>query len=396
MRVIAIASGKGGMGKTNVTTNLSIALAKLGKKVSIIDADTSLGNINVLLNIEPTYTMEHLLNGEKDLGEILAEGPHGVKLIPAASGITELANLDAAQLNRLTDSLHALENDFDYLLIDTAAGISRQVIQFIHSAQYAVIVVSEEPTSLTDAFALVRLLQQSRFNRPIYILPNMVKDFTMSIEVYKRFRAITQKHLNADVQYLGYVPRDEAVREAVLAQQPVIDYAPNSPASRSFITIAHAVNHHLLPSARNYDFVRYWKNTLKRNKKSKKQNEVDVNKADKLEKEAKLEQVISTLVQHLKKNHLPLKHLKLLTHSLLDTSLAQYKTLPFDIRHYLYRHLRSTPFREDELHKLIMSLIALYEKQHDTAFSRSAVTEKQLQTNDTAGDNKSDTLELVS
>jgi len=262
MRVIAFASGKGGMGKTNVTTNLSIALAKLGKQVSLIDADTSLGNINVLLDIKPTYTMEHLLNGEKELAEILAEGPHGVKLIPAASGITELADLDASQLKRLTDSLHALESDFDYLLIDTAAGISRQVIQFIHSAQYAVIVVSEEPTSLTDAFALVKLLQHSRFNRPIYILANMVKDFTMSIEVFKRFRAITRKHLNADVQYLGYVPRDESVRDAVLAQQPVITYAPSSPASRSFMTIAHAINHHLLPSAKNYDFVRYWEHTL--------------------------------------------------------------------------------------------------------------------------------------
>lgn len=124
-----------------------------GQRVSIIDADTSLGNINILLNIKPKFTLEHLLNGDKELHEILAEGPHGIQIIPAASGIAELANLKKNQLQRLIKSLRELERDFDYLLIDTSAGINRQVMQFIQSAQYTVVVITPEPTSLNDAFA---------------------------------------------------------------------------------------------------------------------------------------------------------------------------------------------------------------------------------------------------
>ena len=259
------------------------------------------------------------------------------------------------------------------------------------------IVVSEELISFTDVFVLVKLLQQSQYNRPVYILVNMVKDFTMSIEVYKRFKAITRKHLNTEVHYLGYVPRDEAVSKAVLAQKPVITYAPDSPASRNFVTVAHAISRHLLPSAEDYDFVQYWNKILKRNQHNKQQDTEIKNKEVTADKDTSIEKLISTLVQHLRKNRLPLKYLELLTHSLLDTSLGQYKTLPFDIKHYLYRHLKSNLFNEDELHKLIMSLIALYEKQHEQSFARSDTQEKKLATDNTDAhdtNNESNILEL--
>jgi len=229
---IAITSGKGGVGKTNITTNLGIALAKNGHKVCIFDADTSLANINILLGLTPEFTLEQFLKGEKEIEDILLTGPEGVKIIPSASGIAELSDLQDEQQSRIVDALRVLEQQFDYILIDTAAGISENVIRFLQSAQYAVVVISPEPTSLTDAFSLIKVLQRRHYDKPIYTLVNMAKNYKHSMDVFKRFSHAVNKYVHLKIRYLGYIPMDKAMRSAVATQSPVVISEPRSPAAR--------------------------------------------------------------------------------------------------------------------------------------------------------------------
>lgn len=257
-KVIAITSGKGGVGKTNVTSNLAIALAKNGNRVCIFDADTSLANINVVMGLNVEYTVEHLLAGERTVDEILAEGPEGVMIIPAASGIAECANLDQEQRRRLIAALESLEDRFDYILIDTAAGIGESVLSFVQSAQYAIVVISTEPTSLTDAFALLRVLKRRSYEHPAYVLVNMAINYANSMEVFKRFEAAVRKYLNMKVHYLGYITEDKAIRTSVSAQRPVLLQHPEALASRCFTTLATVLSKQLAGSSRPHSFSAYW------------------------------------------------------------------------------------------------------------------------------------------
>ena len=258
-RVIAITSGKGGVGKTNITTNLGIALASRGARVCIFDADTSLANINILMGLTPRHTLEHLLEGEKTLDDIILDGPKGVKIVPAASGIAEYAQLDETRHWRLVEALRSLEERFDYLLIDTAAGVGETVLRFVQSAQRVVVVISPEPTSLTDAFALIRVLKRRGFDRPIHVLVNMVLNYANSMEVFKRFEAAAKKYLHVQVHYLGYIPRDEAVGKAVAQQRPVLLEAPASVASRCFMTLADVLSKQLKEGPGGPVFSEYWR-----------------------------------------------------------------------------------------------------------------------------------------
>ncbi len=257
-RVIAITSGKGGVGKTNITTNLGIALASRGARVCIFDADTSLANINILMGLTPRHTLEHLLEGEKTLDDIILDGPKGVKIVPAASGIAEYAQLDETRHWRLVEALRSLEERFDYLLIDTAAGVGETVLRFVQSAQRVVVVISPEPTSLTDAFALIRVLKRRGFDRPIHVLVNMVLNYTNSMEVFKRFEAAAKKYLHVQVHYLGYIPRDEAVGKAVAQQRPVLLETPDSVASRCFVTLADVLSKQPKEGVGGPVFSEYW------------------------------------------------------------------------------------------------------------------------------------------
>jgi flagellar biosynthesis protein FlhG len=187
VRVISVTSGKGGVGKTNVVTNLALALAKAGKQVLIWDADLGLANIDVLLGLKPEFNIHHLLNGEKSLNEILVEGPNGVRIMPASSGIQELASLGEGQKVRLLAELDEYDDDLDFLLIDTGAGISGNVMYFNMAAQERIVVVTPEPTSITDAYALVKVMC-TRYNQKRFsILPNQVTGPQGSQERFSAF-----------------------------------------------------------------------------------------------------------------------------------------------------------------------------------------------------------------
>lgn len=239
VKTIAVASGKGGVGKTNVTANLAIALKKLGKEVMVLDADIGLSNIDVLLHLAPRHSIQDILQGRMTLKEVLVEGPGGIKILPASSGVQELTMLDEFQRLKLLDAFDAYEDNIDILLIDTAAGISENVAFFCIAAQEIIIIASPEPTAITDAYALIKVLFTRYQEKEFSVLVNSVRKPREAIEVYKSLSLVAEKFLNISLDYLGYIPYDDSVRKSVRMQKPFIEAYPDSPASRQITELAY-------------------------------------------------------------------------------------------------------------------------------------------------------------
>ena len=219
--VIAITSGKGGVGKSSIAVNLGISLAKAGARVCIFDADTGLANINILLGLTPKAGLEHVLFGAKSIEEIMLDGPFGVKIIPGANGITECVSLHPRQQLRLTRELGRIEGEFDYLLLDTAAGIADNTLDFVGSAHQSIVVITPEPTSLTDAFSLIKVMHRRRPGMVYQIVVNMCSNVAQAREVYHRFSTAVEKYIGVHPHNLGHLLRDESMRVAVTLQSPV-------------------------------------------------------------------------------------------------------------------------------------------------------------------------------
>lgn len=238
VRTIAIASGKGGVGKTSIAANLAIAMRNRGRSVLVVDADLGLSNIDVLLHLAPKYTIQHVLKGEKQLGDVIIEGPHGIKILPACSGVQELTALDEFQRLRILEEFDAFSGNIDVLLIDTAAGVSENVAFFCVAAQEIVVVTAPEPTAITDAYALIKVLSTRYQEKGFRILVNSVRDGREAMDVFNRLAMAAEKFLNVSLDYLGFLPVDETVQRAARSQQAFIDLAPDAPASRSIGDIA--------------------------------------------------------------------------------------------------------------------------------------------------------------
>lgn len=257
-RTIAISSGKGGVGKSSITVNLAISLAKMGAKVCVFDADTGLANVNILLGLRPEHRLEHVLFGAKSLEDVLLEGPHGIQIVPGAHGISECVDLHPRQRLRLTKELAAIEEQFDYLLIDTAAGISETTLDFICSSQHALVVITPEPTSLTDAFSLIKLLKRRRSHVHYHVVVNMCSSAGQAKEFYHRFNRAVAKYVGVSISYLGFLLRDESLRAAVTLQNPVALFPDTDPSSRGFIRLAEAVEAATRDPVVSFRFSAYW------------------------------------------------------------------------------------------------------------------------------------------
>lgn len=238
MRVIAVTSGKGGVGKTNIVANVAVAMANRGKRVLVLDADLGLGNIDVLLGLAPSHTMLHVLRGERSIGEVLLEGPAGIHIIPAASGIEELTALGAEGRLVLLQQLETLEGDFDVLLLDTAAGISSNVLYFDAAAHQVVVVIAPEPTALTDAYALMKVLCGRGGLRRFAVVVNLASGEGEARRTFAQLARVAERFLGVGLEYLGYVPVDSALPRAVCEQTPLVLAAPASPASRALVDLA--------------------------------------------------------------------------------------------------------------------------------------------------------------
>ena len=241
IQVIAVTSGKGGVGKTNVVANLGYALTKLNKRVLILDADIGLANLDVLLGFSPKYNLQHVLNGEKSISEVIVSGPGGMKILPASSGVQELSDLSKAQKLCLLSELNSLHDKTDILLIDTSAGISSNVMYFNLAAQEILIVVSPEPTSITDAYAMMKVLFLNYSENHFRLLVNSVKNAFEAKEVFNNLSLVVQRFLNLSIDYWGYILQDEHVIKAVRKQKALIELYPHSPASRCFSNLAKKV-----------------------------------------------------------------------------------------------------------------------------------------------------------
>ncbi|MBA3004454.1 MAG: MinD/ParA family protein [Desulfurivibrio sp.] len=238
-RVICVTSGKGGVGKTNITTNLGYFLAKAGKKVLILDADLNLANVDILLGLTPRYNLHHVFMGEKTLAEVLVQGPEGLLILPASSGIMELADLTEQQRLYFLSEMSALAQKIDIMLIDTAAGINNNVIYFNLAARERIIILTPEPTSLTDAYALVKVLSSRHDVKKFRILVNLARSEKEALSVFRKLSIVADRFLDSlSLDYLGYIPYDSKLPTAVREQRLVSDIFPDAPSSKMFSKLA--------------------------------------------------------------------------------------------------------------------------------------------------------------
>ncbi len=231
-QVIAITSGKGGVGKSTLATNLGLAMAEAGNKVCLFDADTNLANINILLGITPLHTLEHFFKQDIALQDIIVKGPAEIDIISAASGVSDFIKLSRIQQQKLIEALQILEKNYQYLLIDTAAGIDSTNVNLLLSAPYLILVITQEPTSLTDAFSLLRVLLQQHFNRSVLVIVNMADNKRAAQSTFRRFKNAVSQYLHYKVYFAGHILNDKNMSKSILKQEPVILSSPDSPASQ--------------------------------------------------------------------------------------------------------------------------------------------------------------------
>ena len=241
-RVISVTSGKGGVGKTNVVANLGLAFANMGRRVLVLDADLGLANIDVLLGLTPQYTFEHFFSEKKNLSEILIQGPGGMSILPASSGVFDLVQLSDKQKLFLLSEMDRIAEQIDVLLIDTGPGISSNVLYFNMAAQESIVIVTPEPTSMTNAYALIKVLSTRCHKKDFMILVNLVSDAHEAREVFEKISRVADRFLKSpSIDYLGFIPHDEKLPSAAKHQKAVLEIYPKAPSSKVFTKLASLI-----------------------------------------------------------------------------------------------------------------------------------------------------------
>jgi flagellar biosynthesis protein FlhG len=248
VKVIAVTSGKGGVGKTNVSVNLGIAMAQCGKEVMLMDADLGLANIDVMLGLHPKYNLSHVISGERRLDEIVVNGPEGIRVVPAASGIQAMAELPTSQHAGVIRAFSELSFPLDVLIVDTAAGVSDSVTSFTRAAQEVVVVICDEPASITDAYALIKLLSRDYGIHRFRVLANMVPNVQTGRDLFRKIVTVTDRYLDVAVDFMGMIPHDEYLRKAIQKQRAVTQVYPRSKSSIAFKKLAEKADKWPMPS----------------------------------------------------------------------------------------------------------------------------------------------------
>ncbi|MBL1433739.1 MinD/ParA family protein [Gammaproteobacteria bacterium AH-315-C21] len=262
VRVIAITGGKGGVGKTNISINLGVAMSQQGKRVLLLDADLGLANVDVLLGLHPRKNLSHVISGECTLDEVIVTAQGGLKIVPGASGLQAMADLSSAERGGLVNAFSELNTDLDVMLIDTAAGISDSVLNFVRAAQEVIIVVCDEPASITDAYAMIKTLScQYGINR-FRVVTNMVAGVREGQELYKKLAAVTNRFLDVALDFMGAVPYDEYLRKAIQKQKPLVEAYPRSKGSMAFKNLVQKADKWPVPTEAQGHLEFFWERLI--------------------------------------------------------------------------------------------------------------------------------------
>ena len=261
--VLSVTSGKGGVGKTNLSVNLSCRLAAEGKRVVLLDADLGLANVDVLLGLTPHLNLFHLFHEGAAQSDILFDTPYGFRILPASSGVSEMLTLSTGQKLELLEAVDELEESLDFLIVDTGAGIHDNVVYFNLAAQERIVVLTPEPTSLTDAYALIKVLKLRHGVERFRVLINMSPDEKNAKSIFARLHAACDHFLDGvSLGYMGFIPRDTMVRKAVVSQTPFTAASPDCPASQAMKQIAASVQNWEAPENLDGNIKFFWKKLL--------------------------------------------------------------------------------------------------------------------------------------
>jgi flagellar biosynthesis protein FlhG len=261
-RIIGISSGKGGVGKTSISVNLALQLARQGQRVCLFDADLGLANVNILLGLQPRHTLADVIQGEVSLRDIVIQGPDGIDIIPGSSGIERMADLEPDQMQDLVSAFDDLD-DYDWVLLDTSSGINRNVLCFSLSVPELLLVVNTEPTSLTDAYALLKILFHNEYAGTVRVVVNQCKSLAAGEQTYDKFRRAVRLYLERDIPLLGVIPQDAGMPEAVTAQQALVVRDPDSRAARRLHQMASSLQASEVPETTIPGMGQYWSTYLK-------------------------------------------------------------------------------------------------------------------------------------
>ncbi len=242
IKVIAVTGGKGGVGKTNLSVNLGIALAEMQRRVILMDADLGLANVDVLLGLQAQFTLADVLSGERTIRDILLTGPGGMKVVPSSSGMQRMTELSHQEHAAIIHSFAELSDELDVLIVDTAAGISETVISFVKAVQEVVVVVCDEPSSITDAYALIKLLNTEHGIFRFRVIANMTRSTQEGGNLFNKLNGVCDRFLDVSLQYLGHVPFDENVRKAVQRRKALLEFAPRGKASQAIRVLAQKID----------------------------------------------------------------------------------------------------------------------------------------------------------
>ena len=237
-KTITVTSGKGGVGKSSIVSNMAYLLGNMNKSTYILDADLSLGNIDIMFGISPKYNIKDLIDGSKSIDEIIIEGPCGIRIIPATSGVSEFSNLNEGETNVLFSAIRELP-EHDYLLIDTSAGISSNVVSFNAMSEGIFIVITPDPASITDSYAVIKVLHKKTGRRDFNIIVNMVRDEKEALEIYKNILNVTDKFLDVYLDYFGFIPADRNINIATRRQRLWVEQFPDSHATSALVQICN-------------------------------------------------------------------------------------------------------------------------------------------------------------
>ena len=241
-KVVAVCSGKGGVGKTNVAANIAVALGAYRRNTCLLDADVSLANVDVLLGLQPRFNLSHVVTGEADLDGTMLEGPNGIRIIPASSGSFCMTDLAPAAQVGLIRAFSELAEQPEVMVVDTAAGIAPIVARFVQAAQHAIVVVRDEPASLTDAYALIKVFSTHYGIRRFQVITNQSRTRRAGRALFEKLAKVTDAYLDVVLHHLGDVPQDDYLAKAVLEQRAVVDAYPKSPSGEAFLKIASSVD----------------------------------------------------------------------------------------------------------------------------------------------------------